>query len=142
MSGKRFYLCGPMSGIPQFNIPMFDRIAARCRAFYEDEIVSPAELDDPETRKAALASPDGAPGSGSANGQTWGDFLARDVKLVADTIDGIIVLPGWERSRGARLEVFVGLLCKKEFFEWNDNVGIAYPRTAQYIRNELKDNMP
>lgn len=144
MSGKRmrFYLCGPMSNVPQFNFPMFDRIAARCRHLDFGEIVSPAEMDSPEIRAAALASPDGVPNERTSCGQTWGDFLARDVKLVADQIDGIIVLPGWMRSRGARLEVFVGLLCKKEFAEWNDNVGIAYPRTADYIRNELKENMP
>ena len=104
----RLYLAGPMTGIPQFNIPAFDAAAARLRAEGFD-VVSPAELDDPATRAAALASPDGAPGSGSSNGETWGDFLARDVKLIADGgIEAIAVLPGWDRSRGARLETFVG----------------------------------
>jgi hypothetical protein len=97
-----------MTGIPQFNFPAFDAAAQDLRdSGYE--VVSPAEMDDPETRALALASPDGAPGSGSHQGHTWGDFLSRDVKLIADGgIEAIFVLPGWERSRGARLETFVG----------------------------------
>lgn len=103
----RVYIAGPMTSYPQFNIPAFDAAAATLRAAGY-EVVSPAELDDPATRAAALVSPDGAPGTGSSNGETWGDFLARDVKLIADDgIEAVFVLPGWARSRGARLETFV-----------------------------------
>ena len=102
-----------MTGIPQFNIPAFDSMAEELRE-KGYTVLSPAELDNEETRREALASPDGAPGSGSANGETWGDFLSRDVKLIADEVDAIAVLDGWERSRGARLETFVGrMLCGK-----------------------------
>lgn len=108
----KYYIAGPMTGIPSFNIPAFDAAAEALRN-QGYEIVSPAELDNPETRKASMESPDGAPGSGGANGETWGDFLARDVKLVADQVDGIVVLPGWNNSKGARLETFVSFLCNK-----------------------------
>lgn len=112
------YIAGPMTGIPAFNIPAFDEAARDLRAFGW-EVVSPAELDDPETRRIALASPDGAPGSGSANGETWGDFLARDVKLLADGgIDAVYVLPGWERSKGARLETYVAFLAGIPILEY------------------------
>lgn len=108
---RRVYVAGPMTGIPQFNFPAFDAAAKELRD-HGWEVTSPAELDDPATRATALASPDGAPGSGTANDETWGDFLARDVKLLSDgdergQIDAIVVLPGWEKSRGARLETFV-----------------------------------
>lgn len=104
----RVYVCGPMTNLPQFNYPAFDRATAELRAAGH-EVTSPAELDDPETRRAALASPDGAPGTGSHCGETWGDFLARDVKLLADgDLEEIRVIAGWPRSRGARLETFVG----------------------------------
>lgn len=103
----RLYLAGPMTSIPQFNIPEFDRVANELRALGFD-IVSPAELDDEETRRISLASPDGALATLETHNKTWGDFLARDVKLLADEgIQGVVVLPGWERSRGARLETFV-----------------------------------
>lgn len=116
MDSRTYYLAGPMTGIPQFNFPLFLETAERLRAQGYD-IVSPAELDSDETKAAAMASPDGAVGSGTTNGETWGDFLARDVKLVADEVDGIIALPGWEKSRGAVLETFVARLCGKPVWE-------------------------
>ena len=106
--GKSIYLSGPMRGIPQFNFPAFDAAAELLRNDGYD-VVSPAELDSPEDRAMALASADGHIRSVE---KSWGDFLARDVKLIADGgIDGIVVLRGWERSRGARLETFVAFLC-------------------------------
>jgi hypothetical protein len=115
----RLYIAGPMTGIPQFNYPAFEAMARSLRRADYD-VVSPAEMDDPATQAAALASHDGAPGTGSANGETWGDFLARDVKLIADDgIEGIVVLPGWANSRGARLETFVGrALCGIRVYTW------------------------
>lgn len=108
---KKYYLAGPMSGIKSYNIPAFDKAASflRNRGM---QIVSPAELDDPEHRELYLASPDG---HGVPGKHTWGDLLSRDVKLVSDVVDGVILLPGWEKSRGAKLEAYVGILNKKEF---------------------------
>jgi hypothetical protein len=107
----RLYVAGPMTGLPRYNFPAFDTMAGLLRA-QGHVVVSPAELDDPADRAAALASPDGRMHNGAHMGKTWGDFLARDVKLIADGgIEGIVVLPGWHRSRGARLETFVGFLC-------------------------------
>jgi hypothetical protein len=94
-----------MSGIPQFNFPMFDAVAKSLRK-QGYTIISPAELDDPSTREAALASPDGAPGTGAANGESYGDFLARDLKLILDEAEGVAALLGWKRSVGASIEVY------------------------------------
>lgn len=118
------YTAGPMTGHPQFNFPAFDALAASLRAAGYN-VISPAELDDPEDRAAALASPDGYMHGGHHMNKTWGDFLARDVKLIADgNIDGIVILPGWQTSRGARLETFVGrMLCGKTVWKWTDDYG-------------------
>lgn len=117
----KWYLAGPMSGIPQFNFPLFERAATYLREVHELDIVSPHELDDTEIRDAALASPDGAPINEHG---TWGDFLARDVKIVADEVQGVILLHNWHMSRGARLEAFVGVLCGHAFARYVPNVGI------------------
>lgn len=122
----KVYVAGPMTGIPQFNFPAFDAAANDLRAVGHD-VHSPAEMDDPATRAEAMASPDGAPGSGSANGETWGDFLARDVKLIADGgIETIFVLPGWQKSRGARQETFTGkALCGLDVRRYDGNAPYA-----------------
>jgi hypothetical protein len=110
---KKVYIAGPMTNYPQFNIPAFERAAKQLRAA-GFEVISPVELDSEAIRSEALASKDGAmPASGKIGGETWGEILARDVRVIADTVDAIVVLPGWNKSRGARLEVFVALLCRK-----------------------------
>lgn len=119
-----WYLAGPMSGIPHFNFPLFIRAAAELRTTHDLRVISPAELDDQETAEAAMASPDGDPSTRLPNHETWGDFLARDVKLIADHTQGLIFLDGWQQSRGARLEAFVGLLCGHDFARYVPGVGI------------------
>ena len=107
----KVYLAGPMTGLPQNNFPAFDA-AAKALRDQGHEVVSPAELDDPVDRDLALKD---LPAT-----KTWGDFLARDVKLIADAgIEGIVLLDKWYKSRGARLEATVGLLCGLKFFEYD-----------------------
>ncbi len=117
----KIYIAGPMTGIPQFNVPFFDRVATELRAQGYD-VVSPAELDSPEMRKAALASSDGALAPlEKTTKETWGEVLARDVRVLSDHgIEGIVLLPGWEKSRGANLEATVGLLNGLKFFTYDD----------------------
>ena len=123
---KIYYLAGPMNGYPQFNFPKFHRVAAALRA-KGLTIISPAEQDSPAVKAAALASKDGKfDASGKIAGETWGEILSRDVLIIADKIDGIIFMDGWEKSRGANLEATTGLLTleKKpfEFYRWHDDV--------------------
>jgi hypothetical protein len=118
-----------MSGIPQFNFPLFYRVTAALRKQGYD-VVSPAELDDMEDKGVAMKSKDGKPASAN---RSWGDFLSRDVKLLADGgITGIIFLPDWEKSSGAKLEATVGLLKKFEFMRWDDelNTPVQYARRS------------
>ncbi len=104
---QRAYVAGPMSNIPQHNFPAFDTAAELLRDRGVD-VVSPAELDDPEIREEAMRSLDG---SMVGRGETWGDFLCRDLKIVIDSVDMVYVLPGWSKSRGARLETFAAYVC-------------------------------
>lgn len=114
----KWYLAGPMSNIPQFNIPAFDEAASELRSKGYD-VLSPAELDSPEVREAALKSETGARGDVESI-ETWGDMLARDVKIISDDVGGIIFLPDWYKSQGARLEAYVGVITGKKFLQYQD----------------------
>ena len=131
---KSIYLAGPMTGIPLFNFPLFDSATKHLRQL-GNNIVSPAELDSQKVRDAALVSKDGAlDANGMVAGETWGDMLARDVKLIADACNGVCFLDGWERSRGARLEAFVGLLCKHRFYTYDAAGGLMDLDRFEVIR--------
>jgi hypothetical protein len=124
-----------MTGYPQFNFPAFTAAAAVLRE-YGYEIISPAELDSNAVKVEALNSTDGKLHNGKIAGETWGEILARDVKIVADSVDGLVFLPGWESSRGARLEAFVGLLCGHRFAEYNPEVnGAMMPLEPDMVKD-------
>jgi hypothetical protein len=136
----KVYIAGPMTGLPQFNVPLFDHVARQLRS-QGYEVVSPAELDSPEMRAAALKSKDGAPAPVEhATGETWGDVLARDVKVLSDHgIEGIVLLPGWYKSRGATLETTVGLLNGLKFFQWQVEEELPTPLSNVSVVSGLLD---
>jgi hypothetical protein len=150
----KWYLAGPMSGIPQFNFPAFEEAAKvlRSRGMH---IISPHEEDPPEMQAAAWASPDGKLTAEALAGHTWGETLARDVKLISDNVDGIVFLDRWWYSRGARLEAFVGLLTGKKFAKASyvtfrdflkDVMVTRFSHIVDaddhYVRRTLEENMP
>ena len=97
-----------MSNIDKYNVPAFE-IAARDLRSQGLRPILPADLQSKRHRNALMKSD----GKSAATDKTWGDWLSLDVKLVADEADAVVVLPGWRRSRGARLETFVAYLCGK-----------------------------
>lgn len=141
----KWYLAGPMTGIPQFNYPLFYSAAEILREMGL-QIYSPAEMDDPTTVKAAMASKDGSADDYASDGKgTWGEFLARDVKLIADELGGIILLPNWYKSKGARLEAFVSINCNYPSYEYtfsilNDFGGGLERVTTKYILERINES--
>lgn len=85
-----WYLSGPMSGLPDGNLPAFRETTARLRSLGL-KIISPHELD--ETIEVV--------------GVCWADYLRRDLAVLAGQCQGVIVMSGWTRSKGAQLEVHV-----------------------------------
>ncbi len=83
---RRIYLSGPMSGLPDLNFPAFNAEAARLRAL-GFEVVNPAELNpEPDTG--------------------WHECMRNDLKALLDC-DTLALLPGWQHSSGAHLEMHV-----------------------------------
>ena len=83
---KCIYLSGPMTSMPDLNFPLFHSTAASLRAAGHS-VINPAELN-----------PD--PG-------TWSECMRREIKALMEC-DTVATLPGWQDSRGARLEVHIG----------------------------------
>lgn len=81
---KRIYLSGPMTGIKDHNIPAFNAVAADLRRLGHD-VVNPAEIT-PKT------------------GTAWEDYMRADLQALL-TCDTIALLAGWEKSKGAHLEL-------------------------------------
>lgn len=79
------YISGGMSGLPDLNFPAFHAAAKSLRASGYT-VINPAELDAADT----------AP-------MTWEDYMRRDIRALMDCTH-IAMLPGWEKSRGAKLE--------------------------------------
>lgn len=79
----RLYVAGPMSNLPDLNFPAFAAETARLRGL-GFEVISPAEVN-PDT-----STP-------------WEDCMLRDLQALS-TCDGIVMLPGWRDSPGARIE--------------------------------------
>lgn len=116
-----WYVAGKMTGVPHFNVPAFLAAAESLKKRgYGAQL--PDDLDDPKIVAKLMESVDGAPGDSVL---TWGECLGRDVVLIADVVDGIAVLPGWQKSRGARLETFVAFLCGKP---------VVYASSLQKVR--------
>lgn len=110
-----YYLAGPMSHRPQFNYPEFFKTAGLLRK-NGFRVLSPAEQDDEETLRKIMASPDGEL---HLDLPSWGDFLSKDVKLVADEVGGVICLDEWWTSRGACVEVFIATMCNKPVYAFD-----------------------
>lgn len=126
MAKSKYYLAGPMTGIPQFNYPAFREATKHLRSQGLD-IISPVEQDSAKYQELAIKSKNGHHKDVEETGDTWGDILAKDVKIVADEVDGVVVLPGWSESRGARLEVFVALNCQKPVFFYDRQGIVPFP---------------
>lgn len=82
----RIYLSGPMTGIEDHNFPAFWRAAELLRTLGY-EVVSPAEIN-------------------AETGGHWHQYLRADIRALCDC-DALALLPGWERSAGAHLELHV-----------------------------------
>jgi len=86
MGKKKIYLSGPIAGINEKTYKdNFSQAEKRVREFVneDDIIVNPAKLP--------------------AIHDTWADYLVQDLLMLKDC-DIIVMLPGWEGSKGAIVE--------------------------------------
>ena len=79
----KLYVAGPMTGYPELNFPAFHAAAATLRAAGH-QVENPAEINADPTAE-------------------WTDCMFADLKALS-ACDGIVMLPGWEKSPGAQIE--------------------------------------
>lgn len=103
MSKMKIYLAGPMRGYPNFNFPAFDYAAAKLR-HYGHEVFSPAERDRKAYGPEIEINPTGDEAKVSNPACTINDCMKADTSWICDHATAIALLPGWEKSSGARAE--------------------------------------
>jgi len=96
---KAIYLAGPMGGYPDLNHKAFNEAAEALR---EDgwDVFNPADLD-----VEVYGTVEEAEKAMTENRQEFlRDALAADLQFICIEADAIAMLPGWEKSYGARAE--------------------------------------
>ena len=80
---KTIYISGPMTGIDNLNRDMFDEAESLLLECGENPI-NPHNFPKQET---------------------YDDYLMIDLEMIAMAADAIALLPGWEKSNGAKKEL-------------------------------------
>ncbi len=83
------YIAGPMTGYPEHNYPAFHDAADRLRASGH-HVLNPAAPLVSEV----LPEPESV---------SWEWWMRRALRMLLDA-EGVALLPGWQVSRGARIE--------------------------------------
>ena len=85
---KKIYVSGPMTGIKDFNIPAFVNAANTLKEAGFEPVIPVRYVE----------------------GKLYEDYLKDDLRELLDC-DGIFMLPGWQDSKGAKIEHMVALAC-------------------------------
>lgn len=104
-----FYLAGPMSGHPEHNFPEFRRYTKRLREIGY-KILSPAEMTEMDDQPAGS--------------RPWEWYLRQDMFMMLQC-KGIILMPGWKTSRGARAECDLADTLAMEVFTIDDQMRVT-----------------
>ena len=99
----KLYISGPMTGMSELNFPAFHRAAAHYRSCGY-VVVNPAEVQP------------------WRHSTTWLGCMREDIKELADC-DGIAMLEGWERSKGAVIEHYIATALGFEVINYRPNLG-------------------
>lgn len=114
----RVYLSGPMTGYEDYNRAAFAEAAQRLRLQGHD-VYNPGEPHNVEGLIDGVA--------------THRDYMRRDLPAVLDS-EAVVVLPVWERSRGACLEVATALACGIPVTEYETGREVtALPASAPFV---------
>lgn len=116
---RSVYIAGPMQGIANFNFPRFNAVTAAFRA-NGHTVFNPAEKDIERHAGVDIAA-------GNANGSlaeakvnhgfSLRRALADDCRFICEQCNTIVMLPGWEQSKGAMAEHRLAVALQAEGME-------------------------
>lgn len=113
--GIKAYLAGPMRGYPEFNFPAFREARTWLRS-QGHEILCPAERDE-GTGFDSTAS-HATDEHGTPVGFDIYAAMKDDIYFATQLADAIILLPGYEESTGAKVELLNAVITGKRVFEY------------------------
>src|SRR5262249_6649191 len=99
----RIYLSGPMQGYPNFNHELFDTVTAHLRSMGH-EVFSPAEWPRENFDPKMFICPKGDAKLAPKKGFDLPKALVTYANFISCEADLILMLPGWEPSKGCRYE--------------------------------------
>jgi len=109
------YLSGPMTGLPLFNYPNFFALEGLIRKEYKCTVLNPARQPD---------------------GMTYEDLMKAAIMDIA-AADTVVMLDGWEKSNGAKLENSIARRKRMRILFQNDVVSdIARRMNERIARRE------
>lgn len=103
----KVYICGPMRGYPDLNFPAFHEVEAQWRIAGHIAF-SPAKTDEAIGYDSKTAEIEGR--------RFLEHVMSMDVLAVMHS-DAIALLPGWQASSGAAVEVALGQFLELEFYD-------------------------
>ncbi len=108
-----YYIAGPMTGIPYYNFSAFHAVTSHLRRQMPwAKVINPAE-EDIKHGFDAMKLPEGTNWKEVPDGFDFQASATRDLQGVMEA-DCIVMLEGWENSKGAKTEKAVAEWMKKD----------------------------
>lgn len=117
------YLAGPMTGVKDYNFPLFFEVERALKDMGYD-VENPAK-NNGETLYAAIVD-------AQSEARSWAEYMKLDLVRLARA-DAVCLLPGWQTSRGARLEARIALDLGMELFAWLS----CEPEDERFVRTDM-----
>lgn len=139
----KWYISGPMTGKPQFNIPQFilarEELVAKGYAAGTAEVLCPHDNLTEEALEQALGDDHG---TGVLAGMPYATVVSEDIhSACVNGCNHVLLLNEWWKSRGARVEAYFAIS-----MGWRVYLLSRYRTISevdvQYILGQLSSNPP
>lgn len=115
---SKVYIAGPMRGYKNFNVESFDSAEGCLRALGFD-VFNPARFDRDRYGDAVMVSETGDVADVEHLGFNLAETLAHDIRVILTECDGIVMLSGWEGSKGATAEHAAAAAAGKDVYTFD-----------------------